>query len=181
MSRWNYPTKVDVCSSIPLLCVSTVVDPRGSCLGQSVGPGFTERVAAPFAFVVGGDVADAGVQPDGVVFGPDVVKFGFEFAGVADLLQVWPLALDVAEEGFDPGLVAARSRPAEPLHDRAGGHELPGRMAAHLRAVVTHREQHWGLLVVEVVEVVEAVEVGLTGAQSLQQLGIEQLVEAGLG
>ena len=37
------------------------------------------------------------------------VEFGVQFAGVADLLQVRPLALDVPEQGLDPGLVGRRA------------------------------------------------------------------------
>jgi hypothetical protein len=47
--------------------------------------------------VVGGDIADAGVQPDGVVFDPHSVQLWGELAGVADAFQARSLALDVAE------------------------------------------------------------------------------------
>jgi hypothetical protein len=52
-----------------------------------------------------GDVADAGVQAHGVVLVSAAFQFGFEFPAVADAFQVRPLALDVAEQGLDPGLV----------------------------------------------------------------------------
>jgi len=52
-------------------------------------------------FVVEGDVADAGVQPDGVLLGAHALVFGVQPGWVADLLQVRPLALDVAEQGLD--------------------------------------------------------------------------------
>ena len=64
-----------------------------------------DAITSAFVFVVGGDVADAGVPVDGVVLRPDAVQLGVELTGVADLLQVRPLALDVAEQGLDPGLV----------------------------------------------------------------------------
>ena len=35
----------------------------------------------------------------------DLVQFEVELAEVADLLQVWPVGLDVPEQGLDPGLV----------------------------------------------------------------------------
>jgi hypothetical protein len=92
-------------------------------------------------FVVGGDVSDRCVEPDRVVFEPYPVQLEFEFAGVADLLQVWPLALDVAEQGFDPGLVGGCGRAAELLGDRQDGHELAGGVGPHLRAVVADGEQ----------------------------------------
>jgi len=56
-------------------------------------------------FVVGGDVADPGVQAQGVVAVLDEGELGLEYAGVGDLLQVRVLGLGVAEEGLDPGLV----------------------------------------------------------------------------
>ena len=64
-----------------------------------------DGVAVAVVFVGGGDVADGGVHPEGVVLGPDAVELSFEVAGVGDLLQVRPLGLDVAEQGLDPGLV----------------------------------------------------------------------------
>jgi len=56
-------------------------------------------------FVLGGDVADPGVQAQGVVAVLDEGELGLEYAGVGDLLQVRVLGLGVAEEGLDPGLV----------------------------------------------------------------------------
>jgi hypothetical protein len=81
----------------------------------------TSRV---MVLVVGGDVADAGVQPHGVVLLADMVEFDGELTRITDLLQVRPLGLDVAEQRLDPGLVGRGAGPAEALHDRAGGHEL---------------------------------------------------------
>ncbi len=84
-----------------------------------------------FVFVVGSDAADAGVQPDGVVAGPDAVQFGAgltRLARVADLFQVRPFALDMPEQGLNPGLVLRLRgvRAAELLGDRHAGHELAG-------------------------------------------------------
>jgi hypothetical protein len=62
-----------------------------------------DRLAVAVVFVVGGEVADAGVQAHGVVLDSDVVEFDGEFAGVADLLQLRPVGLDVAEQRLDPG------------------------------------------------------------------------------
>ncbi len=45
----------------------------------------------------------------GVVLGPDAVELDGELAGVADLLQVRPVALDVSEQRLDPGLVGGLS------------------------------------------------------------------------
>ena len=93
---------------------STVCDACLSCRGESVTAGLADGVSAAVVFVVGGDVADAGVQPDGVVLDPDAVEFGGKVAGVTDLLQVRPVAFDMPEQRLDPGLVgrgagAARS------------------------------------------------------------------------
>src|SRR5918993_2933761 len=64
-----------------------------------------------------GDVADAGVEPHGVVLDPDAVELTVEFAGVADPLQEWPLAHDMPEQALDPCLVGRGGRPTEPLGD----------------------------------------------------------------
>ena len=73
---------------------------------EPVTAGLADAVAASVVFVVGGDVADPGVQAHGVVLGADAVELGLENAGVGDLLQVRPVALDVPEQALDPGLGA---------------------------------------------------------------------------
>jgi hypothetical protein len=55
--------------------------------------------------VVGGDVADAGVQSDGVVLGSHAGQFGVEHAGVTNGGQVRPVGFEVAVEAFDVRLV----------------------------------------------------------------------------
>jgi hypothetical protein len=82
-----------------------------------------------------------GVQPAAVVVGPDDLELAGERRGVADLLQVRPLVLDVAEQGLDPGLVGRGAGPAEVGHDRAHRQELAGGAGAHLGAVVGHGQQ----------------------------------------
>ncbi len=81
--------------------------------------GATDRRAAAFVLVIRGDVADAGVQADGVVLDAHHGELGAQDGGVIDGVEVWPVGLDVAEEALDPGLVgrgcravrsAARSR-----------------------------------------------------------------------
>ena len=72
---------------------------------EPVATVLADLVTSSFVFVVGGDVADAGVQPEPVVFRADAVQPGDERAGIADAFQVRPLGLDVAEQGLDPGLV----------------------------------------------------------------------------
>ena len=56
-------------------------------LGESVAALLADGIASSFVLIVRGDVADGGVQPDGVVLGPDVVQLGVELTGVADLLR----------------------------------------------------------------------------------------------
>ena len=82
---------------------------RFSRTDESVAAFGANGITSSFMFVVGCHVADVGVQPDRVVLRPDEFEFGFEFAGVSDLLQVRPFALDVTEQGLDPGLVLGLS------------------------------------------------------------------------
>jgi hypothetical protein len=81
--------------------------------GKPVEPGLFEAGLALFAdgfasslvFVVGGDVADAGVQAATVVVLAGVGEFGAQRGRVADGEQVRVLGLDLPVEAFDPGLV----------------------------------------------------------------------------
>jgi hypothetical protein len=59
--------------------------------------------------VVGGDVADGFVQPDGVVVEADAFELGAQDRGVVDGVQVGPVGLDVPEQRLDPGLVGGLS------------------------------------------------------------------------
>jgi len=68
-----------------------------------------DRVTSSFVFVVGGDEAHGRVQPHGVVLGSTAIELQGELTGVADLLQVRPLALDVPEQSLDPRLVGRLS------------------------------------------------------------------------
>src|SRR5215210_5090850 len=85
----------------------------GSAPGKSVESGgfqsglacFTDGLAAAFVFVVGGDVADAGVQPDRVVVAAGDAQLGPQGRRVADREQVRVLAFEVPVEALDPGLV----------------------------------------------------------------------------
>ncbi len=86
----------------------------------------TDLRTAAFVLVVGRDVADAGVQPDGVVLDAYDGELGAQDRWVGDRVEVWPVGLDVAEEALDPGLVGRGVGPAEVLRDRAHRHELAG-------------------------------------------------------
>jgi len=54
----------------------------GSGSGQAGSACGTDRLAATVVLVVGGDVADALVEPDGVVVRPQPVHFEFELASL---------------------------------------------------------------------------------------------------
>ena len=53
-----------------LLLLLTVCQACGACCGEPVAAGLADRVCPAVVFVVGGDVADAGVQAYGVVLEP---------------------------------------------------------------------------------------------------------------
>ena len=53
-------------------------------------------------------------------------ELGAQHGRVADLVQVRPVGLDVAEQALDPGLIGRGAGPAEVLRDRAHGQELAG-------------------------------------------------------
>ena len=72
---------------------------------ESGASGCADGGSAAGVFILGGDVADALVESDGVVEDPDPVEFGFQLAGVADLVQARELGFDMAEQRLDPGLV----------------------------------------------------------------------------
>jgi hypothetical protein len=55
--------------------------------------------------VVGGDVVDAGVQPEGVVLDAQALQLGVENSRVADLDKVGPVGLEVTVEALDVGLI----------------------------------------------------------------------------
>ena len=88
--------------------------------------GFADGLAAAVVFVVGGDIADTGVQADGVVVVPGVGEFSAQGGRVGDHQQVGELVLEVAVQRLDPGLVGGGAGPAEVLGDRAQRQELPG-------------------------------------------------------
>ena len=86
-----------------------VAQPGSSCGSD----GFTSS----FVFVVGGDVADALVQPGAVVEPAQVGQLGLQPAGFGDLVQVRELALEVPEERLDPSPAIRGAGPAEVLGD----------------------------------------------------------------
>jgi hypothetical protein len=79
--------------------------PLQACLLESGLAGLADRRTAALVLVVGGDIADSGVQPHAVVALADHGEFGAQGRRVADLVEVGPFGLDVAEQRLDPGLV----------------------------------------------------------------------------
>jgi hypothetical protein len=105
--------------------------------------------------VVGPDVADRGVQPDGVVLVPDTGEFGVERGWVGDPGQVRPVAFGVGFTLHHLGL-----RLPAVVRVVAGDHPLSGR-ALRARRVYRRYGRLW--LVVELPDGGEtSVEVGDT-------------------
>ncbi len=73
-----------------------------------------DRRAAALVLVVGGDVADAGVQPHAVVALADQRELGAQHRRVTDGEQVGPLGLDVAGQRLDPGQAWSVGVPGRP-------------------------------------------------------------------
>jgi hypothetical protein len=66
----------------------------------------------------------------------DACELGIESGGVGDAGEVWPVALEVAEEALDVRLVCRSAGPAVMLSDRHQRHEPAGVGRGHLRPVV---------------------------------------------
>ena len=86
-----------------------VCDAGPAGVSESAFAGGADPWAAAVVLVVGGDVPDPGVQPDGVVLVADDGELGPEDGGVADAVEVRPVGLDVGEQALDPGLVGGCS------------------------------------------------------------------------
>lgn len=130
---------------------------------ESSVAGFADGVAAAEVLILGCDVTDAGMKPDGVVFAADAVEFGGELCEVVDVFEVGPFALDVSPERLDPGLVGRGVWLSEVLPDGQECHVLTGRVRCHLGAVVGGGEQDG--------------PAGVIGGQ-VDSFGCEQLEEA---
>ena len=70
---------------VPVVGVAMVSEPCGAGSGEAVAAGLSDCLAAAGVFVVGCDVADAGVEAPAVVVGSDDIELGGEHRGVADL------------------------------------------------------------------------------------------------
>jgi hypothetical protein len=80
----KYPARNEARSLVLLRGrVATVCEAGFACGGEAVAAFPADGITSSFVFVVGGGVADAGVQPDGVAFGADAVQLGVELTGVA--------------------------------------------------------------------------------------------------
>ena len=90
--------------------VSMVGDALSAGSGEAVASGGSDGVSKAAVFLVGGDVADAGVQSDGVVALSLDFEFGAEHVDVVDEFEVGLFGLEVAEQALDPGLVGGGCR-----------------------------------------------------------------------
>src|SRR3954451_10257162 len=115
---------------------AVVSDPQPAGTLEPGAAGGADRGPAAFVLVAGGHVADACVQALGVVLMAYAGQLGAQDGGVADLVQVRPVGLDVAEQALDPGLVGGGAGAAEVLRDRPHRENLPRAAAGHLRPVV---------------------------------------------
>ena len=81
-----------------------VSDAGPAGVSKPASTGSSDPWAAAVVFVGWGDVADPGVQADGVVLVADDRQLRPEDLRVTDAVEVWPLGFDVAEQALDPGL-----------------------------------------------------------------------------
>ena len=88
-----------------------VSDAVAASVGKADAACASDRRAAAFVFVVGRDVADAGMQPDRVVLDANERELGPQDGGVVDRVEVGPVGLDVAEEALEsrPGRSGCRA------------------------------------------------------------------------
>ncbi len=104
---------------IILALLSVVGKPAEPGLFESCLSCFADGFSAAFVFVVGGHIADAGVETDGVVVVSSDRQLSPESGRVLDHQQVRELMFEVAVQGLDPGLVGGGAGSAEVLGDRA--------------------------------------------------------------
>lgn len=92
-------------------CFSMVSEaPKPSCFEAGLGC-FADGRPASSVFVVGGHIADAGMEADPVVSGPDDGQLVARYGRVGDRFEVRVLGFEVPVEAFDPGLFGVPGRP----------------------------------------------------------------------
>src|SRR4051812_13708243 len=138
-ARWGCQARR---SCVVLALGSVVGDSESAGAVQPGAAGGADRGGAALVLVVGGGGAGPRGPAPRVVLGTAAGRLGCEGRGVADLVQVWPIGLDVAEQALDPGLIGRGAGPAEVLRDRAHDEELARGAGGHLRPVVADGEQH---------------------------------------
>ena len=106
------------------LVVGIVFDALLAGSAEAVASSGTDGGSLASVFLVGCHVADAGVEPDGVVVGPLEVEFSAEYVDVGDEFEVGLFSLEVPEQRFDPCLVGRGAGPAEVGGEPAQCHEL---------------------------------------------------------
>ena len=104
--------------------VAIVDDSLLSGVGESVSSGGTDGGSLSLVFLVGGAVADTGVEPDGVVVGSLDVELGTENVDVFDQLEVGVFGFEVTEERLDPCLICWGGWPAVMGGEPTQSHEL---------------------------------------------------------
>lgn len=100
-----------------------VGDAGGAGSGEAGPAGGSDGFSFASVFLVGGDVADAGVEPDGVVVLALDGELGAQHVDVLDELEVGLLDLEVPEQRLDPGLVGTAPgcrRCRDPTRSRRG-------------------------------------------------------------
>lgn len=109
-------------------------------LGEPAFTSFADGFSSAVVLVIGGDIADSFVQPDGVVVVLSVVELSGQCGRVGDRVQVGVLGFEMAEERLDPRLVVRCTRAAEVLSDPGCGHELGSVRRGHLGPIVRDRQ-----------------------------------------
>ena len=94
------------------MVVAIVFDALLAGSAEAVASSGTDGGSLASVFLVGCHVADAGVEPDGVVVGPLEVEFSAEYVDVGDEFEVGLFSLEVPEQRFDPCLVGRGAGPA---------------------------------------------------------------------
>ena len=103
---------------------------------KALAAGLADRGPAALVLVVGGDIADAGVQAHGVVAVLGGGELAAQVGGVGEAFELGVVVLEVAEEALDVRLVGGDAGAPAVGGDRVERHELAGGARGHLRPVV---------------------------------------------
>ena len=106
------------------MVVLMVGDTSLACVGEPLFAGRSDCLAFAPVFLVGGDISDAGMKPNGVVVRPSDLEFGPEHVDVLDLFEVRVFAFEVPEQRLDPRLIGRGARPSVMGREPGERHEL---------------------------------------------------------